>query len=84
MMALDAWCGDPVFAAWKKESFKKFTCSMTDKDMEQAKMIMDKHDIKYIDVTESKLDGRHVLTMVFPIDVSAPELKAFRYFKPYK
>lgn len=84
MMALDAWRGDPIFDGWKKESFKKFTCSMTSRDMDIAKAILDNNGVKYIDVFESNLDSRHTLTVVFPIDVSKREFKGFRYFRPYK
>lgn len=83
MMIQDLLSGTQPFDGWKKESFKKFTCAMSNSEMELAKRVLINNNIRYIDVNESNLGCEHILTIVEPIDASRHELKAFKFFRPY-
>ena len=84
MNAFSIWKDAEEFKGWMSYSFRKITCVLNDSEFESIYKTMNKHGIKYLEQTENRLDKAHILTVVFPIDVTKRENKAFKYLRLYK
>lgn len=82
--ANELWKDREEYMMWKSFSFKKITCKLTPQQFETIYKVMKANNIDYLEQTESTLDGAHTLTVVFPIDKSKPEFKAFNFLSLYK
>lgn len=78
------WKGQEEFDGWLLLCFRKVTCILNDREFEAIYKSMKKNGIKWLDQTESRLDRAHILSIVFPIDMTQRYSKAFKYLRLYK
>lgn len=84
MGAYIAWNGEEEFDGWVKESYKKVTCKVSEKQLETIEKVLEKTGLKKLEQTESRLDKAHILTVIYPFDVTKPEYKTFKFLSLWK
>lgn len=78
------WKGEDEFDGWHNESFRKITCMVNPKELENLYNIMEREGIKKIEQTESRLDGAHILTICYPFNPELRHFKAFKFLRLYE
>lgn len=78
------WRGIEDFEWWKLFCYKKVTCSLSDEKFIEIDKVLTKNKIRNLPQTEGRLNKAHILTIVFPIDMTLRENKAFKYLPLYK
>lgn len=71
LMAEDRWKNDPDYKAWRRHSFKKVTCKVTEEQLEKlykqvSPATYNASSWDLIQVTESSLDNATVVVIVKP------------------
>ncbi len=78
------WKGEDEFDGWHNESFRKITCMVNPKELENLYNIMEREGIKKIEQTESRLGGAHILTICYPFNPELRPFKAFKFLRLYE
>ena len=84
MGAYKAWSGEAEFDGWCTYSYRKITCTVNPKELEQINALVEKLGIKKLEQTESRLDRAHILTVIYPFDATLHKFKAFKFLRLYK
>jgi hypothetical protein len=84
MGALNAWKGEEEFDGWFKACYKKVTCVVNEKELANIRKVLAKTGLKELVQTEGRLNGAHILTMIYPFDTTIHDYKAFRFLRLYK
>lgn len=79
-----AWSGEEEFDGWRKHSFRKVTCMLSPKEFETIEKVLQKTGLKKVEQVENRLGGVHILTGIYPFDVTKHEFKAFKFLRLYK
>lgn len=72
------------FDGWRKNCFRKVTCMLSEKEFETIEKVLLKTGLKKVEQVENRLGGAHILTGIYPFDVTKHEYKAFKFLRLYK